>query len=141
MFLTRRDIEAIRPLEWELREFNGSLYYTLTAESQTRLFWYDFVRNVFAPRFAKQLAFTRILNFDQTQPVLINDKLELRLPPALETVVYFAENSRPPVRFVIPVSQNVVLGAALVAVAVVGGLALVSAAQNSGTSMRSRNRQ
>lgn len=131
MFLTRRDIEAIRPLEWELREFDGSLYYTLTSESQTRLFWYDFMRYVFAPRFAKQLAFPRILNFDQTQPVLINDKLELRLPPDLETVVYFAENRHPPVQFRIPVTQNTVLVTALVAVAVVGGLALLSVATDS----------
>lgn len=115
----------IRPLDWELRELNGVVYYTLSSDTQTRLFWYDFVRCVFAPRFAKQQAFPRLLNFDQAQPVLITDQLEIRLPPAMETVVYYAENRTPPARFEIPVSQNMVLGVAVVAVALICGLALV----------------
>lgn len=101
MFLTNDEFKRIRTLQWHTREFGGRLYNTITNETETALFWYDFIRYVFAPRFNSQWGVTNIANFDQTQPVLMTDSLELKLPDLLELTVYYSENKRSPFRFVL----------------------------------------
>lgn len=111
MILKEEEFQKIRPLEWTIREYGGELYNTLTNETDTRLFWYDFMRFVFAPKFSRQWGVTRIQSFDQTQPVLIDDNLSLRLPTELETAAYYADNTTLPMSFALPFTQTTVISA------------------------------
>ena len=92
MKLTNEEFHRIRPLEWVIRSYgSGEKSYNSPVDTnETRLFWLDFFRNVFRSKFASQSGITNISDFDLTQPVLLSDDLELRLPSALETVAYFA---------------------------------------------------
>lgn len=94
MRLTAEDLNKIRPLQWVIRDVVGSgkPYYTVVGGTSTRLFWVDFLRNVFAPRFAKQLGVTRIGSFDFNTPVMLGFDMNLRLPSLMETAMHYADN-------------------------------------------------
>lgn len=114
MLLTKYEFDRIRPLEWTVREFNGgSIYYTPATQTDTQLFWLDFLREIFAKKFASQSAVTSISNFDVTQPVLLKDNLELKLPDVLESCVYYASNKKPPVTFLVNAPKLMVLAVAV----------------------------
>lgn len=86
------------------------VYNTPSNDIETQLFWLDFMRLVFAPKFKRQNGITEIQKFDQTQPVLLSDSLDLILPAQLESAMYYADNrSEPPMRFQVPVGQVFVL--------------------------------
>ncbi|AQN78601.1 ACH96202.1 Ac68-like protein [Kallithea virus] len=110
MKLSQTEFKLIRPLEWSLINHGEKVYNTTLDETQTRLFWLDFMRLIFAPRFKKQYGVTRIENFDDTQPVLLTDDLELLLPTQIETVCYFADNmDSPPMRFALPFNSITII--------------------------------
>lgn len=118
MRMTVEEFHRIRPLQWTIREFGNAAYNTTVDETETRLFWLDFIRNVWAPKFAAQRAVTSVSNFDVTQPVLLTNDLNLKLPAVLETVAYHADNSEKPKTFALPFSQLTVF--------IVGILAMIS---------------
>lgn len=95
MKLTRVDLQQIRELRWIIKDAvgDGKPYYTLADETSTRLFWIDFLRYIFAPRFKSQMGITRINTFEITTPVILGLDLHLLLPTMMESVVHFAENS------------------------------------------------
>lgn len=92
MHLSREEFEQIRPLHWSLRTINNRAWYTLTSPVETELFWLDFVRLVFAPRFAKQDTVQEISEIDQRQPVLLSENLELVLPADMESAAFYESN-------------------------------------------------
>lgn len=116
MRLTLEEFKRIRPLRWSLRSFGDKVYNTTINQTDTQLFWLDFMRLVFAPKFKKQYGVTNIASFDQTQPVLLSDDLELRLPTQLETAMYFANNDSVPMKFAFNISQMTI---AIVAVLII----------------------
>jgi len=124
MYLTREEFDKIRPLQWTTRQYQDVLYNTPSTETDTALFWYDFMRYVFAPKFKRQWAITNLQRFDQTQPVLLTNDLRLKLPNSLETIVYFADY-RPefPVTWSLPIKQFPVM---LISCALIILLLLVS---------------
>lgn len=72
----------------------------------TQLFWLDFMRYVFVPKFKRQNGVKRIASFDTSAPVVMSDSLDLTLPTPLETAIYYAENvNRPPIEFQINLNQ------------------------------------
>lgn len=119
MRLTLDEFKKIRKLQWNLRSFGNKTYNTTINQTETQLFWLDFMRNVFAPKFKKQFGLTYISDFDQTQPVLLTDDLELKLPTQLETAMYFANNVTPPVTFAFNISQSIVTGLAIVTLIII----------------------
>lgn len=97
MRLTSEEFARIRELQWVLREYGGVVYNTPVDRTSTNLFWLDFMRNVFAPKYAAQRGITRISTvYDTNQPVMLTDELDLKLPTMLETAVYFANNQTLP---------------------------------------------
>lgn len=81
----------------------------------TRLFWLDFLRYVFAPKFKRQFGITKIAAFDASSPVIMSDSLDLQLPTPLETAIYYAENAdSPPIEFSINVTQTIPMIVAIV---------------------------
>lgn len=103
MRLALDEFKRIRPLLWSVRQIGDNVYNTVIGETATRLFWLDFVRLVFAPKFRAQRAIARVDNFDVTQPVLLTDDLRLIVPRDIETVAYYADNAGlgPPKTFVV----------------------------------------
>lgn len=92
MKLQKEDLNLIRKLDWSITDYGNKTYNTVSTASQTKLFWIDFLTLVFAPKFASQKGITNISTFDNTQPVLLTDDLELVVPTPLETAWYFAIN-------------------------------------------------
>lgn len=120
MRLTPEEFSRIRQLRWKTRYIGDKVYNTPSNDIETKLFWLDFMRLVFAPRYKTQYGITEIQKFDQTQPVLLTDSLELIVPTQLESAMYFSDNKKePPVRFQIPVVQLFVL---IVAIVVLAGI-------------------
>lgn len=110
MKLTKAEFNMIRPLQWTLQNHGDKVYNTITNQDDIQLFWLDFLRLIFAPKFKQQVGVTYISEFDQTQPVLLTDDLQLTLPTQLETAVYFANNSEsPPMEFKFNIAQRTVL--------------------------------
>lgn len=114
MKLTNEEFKRIRQLQWGLNEIGGKMYNTPSDSSQTQLFWLDFMKLVFAPKFKKQFGITHIDHFDVTQPVLMEDNLNLKLPTQLETAMYYANNTTLPMKFSIGISQTITFIVALV---------------------------
>ncbi|ACH96202.1 Ac68-like protein [Oryctes rhinoceros nudivirus] len=119
MKLTIEEFKRIRPVQWSLRNFGKHVYNTTINQTETQLFWLDFMRLVFAPKFKTQYGVPKITNFDITQPVLMTDDLDLKLPTNIETAMYFANNTTVPVRFSINVNQLLV---AIVAIVIIVAL-------------------
>lgn len=120
MHLTKAEFAQIRHLQWRLTTVGSVPYQTTASELDTRLFWLDFLRLVFAPLYASQSGVSQIGSFDITQPVLLGPGRNLLLPTTLESAMYYARNKRaPPVRFEGPYGQMPVLVAALIVLAVV----------------------
>lgn len=92
MHLSREEFKRIRPLHWSLRTINNRAWYTLSSTVETQLFWLDFIRLVFAPRFAQQETVQEIGDFDQRQPVLLSENLELVLPADMESATFYESN-------------------------------------------------
>lgn len=109
MKLTRDQFRMIRPLQWCLRSYGKHIYNTPIDQTQTQLFWLDFMQFIFAPRFKQQQGIQKLANFDQTQPVLLTDDLIITLPTELETVFYYADNKTLPIIFQVPCPQFVVM--------------------------------
>lgn len=87
MKITEAEFQKIRPLQWSLKNFGDDTYYTVNNELDTQLFWIDFIKNVYAPRFANQRMITTINNFDYTQSVLFNTNTgEIILPSHLDVI-------------------------------------------------------
>lgn len=105
MKLTLEEFKRIRPVQWSLKNYGKHVYNTTINQTETQLFWLDFMSLVFAPKFKQQYGIPSIKNFDITQPVLLTDNLELTLPTDVETAMYFANNKTEPVKFSINVSQ------------------------------------
>nr|WOJ45372.1 putative Ac68-like protein [Apis mellifera nudivirus] len=126
MLLTSQEFKLIRPLQWTTREFGGRLYNTIIDETETALFWYDFIRFVFAPKFKNQWGVVNIANFDQTQPVLLTDQLELKLPNLFELAVYYADNKKAPFYFALKgIRQIYVMIIGLIALLVILIISLI----------------
>lgn len=123
MRLTRAEFNRIRPLQWNLKQYGHKVYNTPMTQTETQLFWLDFIRLVFAPKFKRQYGITRIPTFDQTQPVLLTDDLNLVLPASLETAMYYANNPTVPMSFSINVSQ---LSALVVGIVLILGLLVLN---------------
>lgn len=111
MRLTNQEFALIRPLQWVLCEYGNVVYNTPVDQTSTRLFWIDFMRYVFAPKYGTQCGITSINDFDTTQPVLLSEDMNLKLPTILETAMYFSNNQRfPPQLFVLKgINRTVVL--------------------------------
>lgn len=124
MYLTAEEFAKIRPIEWVAKDIGGRLVNTPTNQTFTQLFWMDFVRYVFAPKFKRQSGVTSIASFDPTSPVLLSDELELQLPTPMETAMYYTDNAiGAPMKFAFPFSQ---LTALLVALLVLFAILLAS---------------
>lgn len=90
------------------------MYNVPINQTFTKLFWLDFMRNVFAPKFKQQNGITAIATFDLERMVMLTDDLELELPTPLETAMYYANNAnRLPLNFMLPVMQIVPFALAL----------------------------
>jgi hypothetical protein len=110
MLLTEEEFSWIRPLTWKSTVVGGRIYQTTADAIDTRLFWLDFLRLVFAPKYRRQGGITAITDFDVDRQVLLTDCLELMLPTEVETAMYYANNPTPPVTFEFSrISQTVVL--------------------------------
>lgn len=109
MQLTREEFNRIRQLQWKLQYQGNKVYNTTVTVTDAQLFWLDFMRLVFAPKFKKQNGVATINTFDQTQPVLLTDDLQLVLPTNLETAMYFANNTTLPMKFTVNLSQRTTL--------------------------------
>lgn len=120
MKLTIEEFNKIRPLQWHLKNYANKVYNTTANQTDTQLFWLDFMRLVFAPKFKSQYGITEITAFDQTQPVLLTDDLDLVLPTDIETAMYYANNKTLPCKFSINISMtlSVVIGIILIIVLV-----------------------
>lgn len=114
MRLTKEEFKRIRPIEWVVRDVGGQMYNVPINQTFTKLFWLDFMRNVFAPKFKQQNGITAIATFDLERMVMLTDDLELELPTPLETAMYYANNAdKLPINFMIPVLQIVPFALAL----------------------------
>lgn len=120
--MTINEYRKIRPLQWAQRQIGDDVYYTPLNETYTRLFWNDFIRYIFAPKFAKQNSIKTISEFDVTQPALITADLSIRLPAILETIAYLGDNQDESVAttFSIKISSNVALLISLVILILLG---------------------
>lgn len=97
MRMTSEEFARIRPLQWVLRDYGGVAYNSPVDRTSTRLFWLDFIRCVFAPKYKAQRGVTSIHTaFDTSQPVMLSDGLDLKLPTMMETAAYFADNQTLP---------------------------------------------
>lgn len=108
MFLTREEFERIRPLQWSLKNYGNKVYHTIIGRSEVQLFWLDFMRLIFAPKYRNQYGVLNIEHFDQTQPVLLSDDLELILPNDIDLAMYYANNTTLPMHFSVHMPQMVV---------------------------------
>lgn len=108
MFLTKKQFESIRQINWKLQDIADKTYYTAVNETDTYLFWFDFMRLIFAPKFEKQQGINYIANFDTSQPVLLSTDFELKLPTLIESAIYYADNQQVDAPFSINVSKNIV---------------------------------
>lgn len=113
MFLTREEFNRIRPLQWSIRNYGEKIYNTIVGRSETQLFWLDFMRLIFAPKYQKQNGIMTIDNFDQTQPVLISDNLELILPNDIDLAIYYADNTTLPMKFIVNLPQLLIIALAI----------------------------
>lgn len=109
MRLTPEEFNRIRPVQWSLKNYGYKVFNTTINQTETKLFWLDFMRLVFAPKFKKQNGITEISIFDLTQPVLITDDLDLLLPTNLETAMYYANNTTLPMKFMVNISKTFIL--------------------------------
>jgi hypothetical protein len=110
MYLSIDDFNKIRPLQWTIRNYNDISYHTVATETDTQLFWADFLRTIFAPRYAQQNAILYIDKFDQTQPVLLTDSMDLLLPNDIEVAMYYSINRHEvPFQLMINVTMRTVL--------------------------------
>ena len=67
MNLTEEEFKRIRPnIQWSMKEIMGRMYNTPITIDDTKLFWIDFLRNIFAHYFHEQWAVSEIFNFDYT---------------------------------------------------------------------------
>lgn len=124
MRLSKAEFAKIRPIEWVVRDFGGRMMNTPANQTFTRLFWLDFLRYVFAPKFKRQLGVTKIASFDASSPVIMSDSLDLQLPTPLETAIYYAENAdKPPIEFSVNVTQTIPM---IIAIVLLLGIVLVA---------------
>lgn len=114
MKLTLEEFKRIRPIQWCLRNYGKHVYNTSINQTETKLFWLDFIRLVFAPKFKQQFGITELSDFDITQPILLTDDLELTLPTQIETAMYFANNKTPPIQFKININQLLTMIATII---------------------------
>lgn len=120
MLLTTEEFFRIRPLTWKSTVVGGRIYHTTADAIDTRLFWLDFLRLVFTPKYRWQDGITKMSEFDIDRQVLLTDSLELMLPTEAETAMYYASNPTPPVVFEFShISQTVVLYVALSIIAMI----------------------
>lgn len=112
MLLTKSQFGSIRTINWKLQSFADKTYYTAVNEIDTYLFWFDFMRNVFAPKFKSQQSVAFIAAFDMTQPVLLSPDFELKLPSLIESAIYYAENQKPSLPFSVPMSKKIIFALA-----------------------------
>lgn len=118
MFLTRNEFDRIRPLQWSLKNYGNEIYHTILDKTEIQLFWLDFMRLIFAPKYKNQNGVVNIENFDLTQPVLMSDEMELILPTDVNMAMYYANNTTLPMNFSINISQLTVMIASLVLFAI-----------------------
>ena len=110
MKLSKADFAKIRPIEWIVKDVGGKLMNTPINQTFNQLFWLDFLRYVFAPRFKQQSGVNSVSSFDITMPVLITETMDLQLPTILETAIYYYENGeRPPIEFKININQTLTM--------------------------------
>lgn len=109
MKLTQSEFQSIRPLVWTKQKFGTELYFTPTTIEDTKLFWHDFILNVFVKKFKSQNTITTMYNFDQTFPVRISENYDLVLPAIMEKIIYYADNQKMPLNFSIPVPMKLSL--------------------------------
>lgn len=120
MKLSLEEFNRIRPVQWHLINYGKRVYNTTINQTETQLFWLDFMSLVFAPKFKAQHGIPLIADFDITQHVLITDDLTLVLPTPLETAMYFANNlDGAPVEFAINIKQLTVLIISILAIVAV----------------------
>lgn len=126
MKLSEEEFNRIRPLQWSLHSTVDKVYNTTTTPIETQLFWFDFLRLIFAPKFKAQSGITKITNFDATQPVLLSDDLELLLPSQMETAMYFADNmKKPPIKFSINITKIIILVVTITIIFIILGIDII----------------
>lgn len=120
MKLSAAEFELIRPVQWSLIPYANKSYYSVNNELDRRLFWNDFMKFVFAPKFAKQNIINVINEFDNTQSVLFDpDTGEIKLPPSLEVVNHATKiKSFEPLQF--PITTQFVLVIAIIVYLILG---------------------
>lgn len=91
-----------------MQDIADKTYYTAVNETDTYLFWFDFMRLIFAPKFKNQQGISYIANFDTSQPVLMTTDFELKLPTLIESAIYYADNQKVDAPFSLNVSKNIV---------------------------------
>lgn len=111
MILTEEEFSRIRPLKWIVRDIGTDRIINTTATStDTQLFWLDFMRLVFAPKYKSQNSYTDINQFNINSSVFLSDDLELTLPQDLELAMYYANNKTLPFYFkIVPWKQLTIL--------------------------------
>ncbi|ATY70253.1 Ac68-like protein [Tomelloso virus] len=109
MKLTLEEFNRIRSVQWRMINYGKKVYNTTINQTETKLFWLDFMSLVFAPKFKTQYGVPSIAEFDITQPVLLTDDLELQLPTQIETAMYFANNTSIPIEFSAKIKQLIVV--------------------------------
>lgn len=96
MIMSIEEFKRIRPVKWSLKTIGYKTYQTVNNQTDTQLFWIDFLRLVFIQKFRAQKGLTELQNIDITQPILIDpETLDIQLPDQMETVAYFANNQEP----------------------------------------------
>lgn len=113
MQLTVEEFHRIRKdLKWWQQQFGDEWYFVT---NKPELFWISFIPKVFLHYFKKQQTVTRLTNFDIHQPVLLTNKLQLKLPQEMERIINIAKTQDgPSFRISLPVSQYTVLVVALI---------------------------
>lgn len=103
MILNESLLKLIRSdIYWSLKTYNDELYYTINDAVSVKLFWIDFLRNIFAKKFQNQYGIQNVSNFDLNEPVLIKvSNFDLKLPQILESIFYFSDYKQNEKTFVI----------------------------------------
>jgi len=95
MRLTLEEFRRIRPVLWVRRDTqNGDYFYTPADPLSRRLVNGDFIREIFAKRFASQHAITRLHNVNLEDDFIVFPDLRVRIGPSLQTAVYYAEKNK-----------------------------------------------
>lgn len=109
MKLSLKEFEMVnrKQYNWIQTTIGSRVYNTLTTSLETKLFWFDFLQFVFAPYFKEQRSITTLGAINLSEKVLMDNNLNVLLPPTLESVIYYGSNLYPPFKLDTKISMNV----------------------------------